>query len=225
MTPNFVSPVVLPLCWPLQADQLQRDQTGVYGPPHLLHWPGSGKYSFCSPEWNMGNTAGLNRSVVVVIVVVVISCTTTETPVMSFLKKHRMSHMTKKCSIFTITTELLNLRVRIRWYTVCVTDGCHNIHKWCHVDMFMSGVLYNLHSHWHFISFETVSNFCYRIWKLLFLNPSLPILVSISCCVFASFGCLPNVILSRGFFGTMTFCASVGSLKQFGQPIWFGMYC
>ena len=48
---HLMPSAVLPLCWLLQADQLQRDQTGVHGPPHLLHWSWSSKYSRYKIQW------------------------------------------------------------------------------------------------------------------------------------------------------------------------------
>lgn len=161
MTPNLVSSAVLPLCWPLQADQLQRDQTGVHGPPHLLHWPWSSKYIFCQPEWRMGNTAGLN----------ICCCCCWQHCCLYILHKNLNTNNT----IFEKSWPKADI----------LLIGCHIIHKWWHIYKLMRALFYHLHSHWHVTSFETVLlefsiffivpiccqrikllHFCYRIWKL-----------------------------------------------------------
>lgn len=61
---NCSSLAVLPLCWLLQADQLQRDQTGVHGPAHLFHWPWSSKcrYLFPTVKYGQHYTSDSNTS-------------------------------------------------------------------------------------------------------------------------------------------------------------------
>ena len=106
---NLVSSAVLPLCWPLQADQLQRDQTGVHGPPHILHRPRSCK-SFLFVGETMEKTTGLYISCYCLCFYILNKNGLDK-------KKNTWNGIHyQKCCIFTVTRELYNLQVRIGGY-------------------------------------------------------------------------------------------------------------